>query len=73
MEKFCKSLIEHANEIISFKNKKHEAINKRAAEICYVCEEKLKKSMLKNKNIAKLEITVIIQGNIEALHIVYVI
>ena len=34
---------------------------------------KLKTNMSKIKNIAKLEIIVIIQGNIEMLHIAYVI
>ena len=33
MKKFCESLREHAMEIINFKKKKSEAINKRTAEI----------------------------------------
>ena len=42
------------------------------AKICYTCQEKLE-NILKIKNIVKLEITVIIQGNIEVLHKTYVI
>ena len=38
------------------------------AKICYICKEKFE-----IKNIVKLEIIVIIQGNIEVLCIAYVI
>ena len=40
---------------------------------CYICQKVLKIILWKIKNILKLEIVVIIQGNIEMLHIVYVI
>ena len=43
------------------------------AKICYIYGENLKTNYLKNKNIVKLEIIVIIQGNIQVLHIAYVI
>ena len=40
--------------------------------ICYIRKEKIENKYLK-KNIVKLEIIVIIQGNIEELRIAYVI
>ena len=43
------------------------------SKICYICEEILKKKMRKIKNVVKLEIIVIIQGNIEGLRIAYAI
>ena len=43
------------------------------AKICYIYGENLKTNYLKAKNIVKLEIIVIIQGNIQVLHIAYVI
>ena len=42
-------------------------------KICYICKKRLKMNVLKIKNIAKLQIIVIIQVNIEVLHIAYVI
>ena len=42
-------------------------------KICYICKEKFENKYLKDKNIVKLEIIVIIQGNIEVLRIAYVI
>ena len=39
----------------------------------YICKKNLKVNMLKMKNIVKLETLVIIQVNIEVLHIAYVI
>ena len=39
------------------------------AKICYICKEKFEKKYLKDKNIVKLEIIIIIQENIEVLHI----
>ena len=38
MKMFCESLREHAMEIINFKNKKNEIINKLTAEIILKCE-----------------------------------
>ena len=44
------------------------------ANICYICKENLENKYLKDKkNIVKLEIIVIIQENIKALRIAYVI
>ena len=43
------------------------------AKICYICKEKLENKYLKDKNIIKLEIIVIIQGNKEVPHIAYLI
>ena len=43
------------------------------AKVCYICKKNLKINMWKIKTIVKLEIIVIIQGNIELLHIAYVI
>ena len=43
------------------------------AKIWYICKENLKINIWKIKNIIKLEIIVIIQWNIEVLHIAYVI
>ena len=43
------------------------------AKICYICKKKLKINICKIKNIVKLEILVIIQEDIEVLHIAYVI
>ena len=42
-------------------------------KFCYICREKLKINMLNIKNIAKLGTNVIMQVNIELLHIEYVI
>ena len=43
------------------------------AKICYICQEKFENKYLKDKNIVKLYIIVIIQENIEVLRIAYVI
>ena len=43
------------------------------AKTCYVCKEKSGNKYVKNKNIVRLEVIVIIQGNIEVLHIAYLI
>ena len=81
MEKVCESLREHTMKMINFKKKKNEVINKIAAgrkhmkiqkSVIFVTEI-LKINIGKIKNIVKLEITLIIQGNIEVLCIVYVI
>ena len=75
---FCESLREHTMKIINFK--KNEIINKRAAELMKKCKsliyfskkkkkkkKKLKMNMRKIKNIVKLKIIVVIQGNIVVL------
>ena len=43
------------------------------AKICYIYKEKLKNKYLKDKNFVKLQIIVIIQENVEVLHIAHVI
>ena len=76
MKKFFESLREHEMEIISFKKKKKKLLTNeqqksyKSAKICYICQEKLVKiNELKIKNIVKLGTIVIIQVNIEVLHI----
>ena len=43
------------------------------AKICYIGKKKFENKYLKDKIFLKLEIIVIIQGDIEMLHIIYVI
>ena len=43
------------------------------AKICYIGKEKFENKYLKDKIFLKLEIIDIIQGDIEMLHIIYVI
>ena len=67
---FCESLREHTMKIINFK--KNEIINKRAAKKKIKKKKKKKKKKLKMnirkiKNIVKLKIIVVIQGNIVVL------
>ena len=65
-------------KIIKFKKKKVKLLTKEQQEsyenpkICYIFKEKLENKYLKDKNIVKLEIVVIIQENIQVLHIAYV-
>ena len=42
-------------------------------KVSYICKEKFENEYLKDRNIVKLEIIVIKQGNIEVLRIAYVI
>ena len=63
MKKFREPLIEHEEQEESYENVK----------ICYICKENLKICICKIKNIIKLEIIFIKQGNIEVLGIAYVI
>ena len=78
-EKIYESLREHALEIISFKKEKMKLITKELqksyqnAKNCYICKENLRDKYAKDKNMVKLGIIVIIQGNIEVLCITYVI
>ena len=78
-EKIYESLREQALEIISFKKEKMKLITKELqksyqnAKNCYICKEKLRDKYAKEKNMVKLGIIVIIQGNIEMLRIAYVI
>ena len=66
-------------EIINSKKKKMKLLTKEQQEsyantkICYICKKKFENKYVKDKNIVKLEIIVIIQRNIEVLRIAYVI
>ena len=82
MRNFCEFLREHAMKITNFKKKKIKLLTKEQQEpnenrkIYYPCtkkkKEKMKIDMRKIKNLAKLQIVVIIQGNIVVLHIAFV-
>ena len=79
MKKFCQLLRVQAMKIINFKEK-NEIINKRTARVkgkiqisVIFVKKDLKISISKIKSIVKLEIIVIMQNNIEMLHISYVI
>ena len=79
MIKFCKFLREQAVKIINFLKKKLltevQQESYENAKICYICKKKFENKYLKDKklkNMVKLEVIVIIQVNIEVLHIVYV-
>ena len=79
MKTFCELLTERAMKIINFKKKKMKILTKEQqksyenGKICYICKEKFENKYSKENNIVKLEIIVIIQGNIKLLHIAYVI
>ena len=76
MKKFLR---EHAMKTINFKKKKMKLLTKEHQEsyenpkVCYICEETSEYKYLKDERYHKLEIIVIVQGNIEVLHIAYVI
>ena len=73
-EKFCESLREHAINIIDFEKKKMLPLTKgelkshQDAKVCYIFSKRILKKALKKTNIIT-----IIQINIEAQHIVFVI
>ena len=80
MKTFCESLREHAIKIINFKKEKMKLLTKGQQEsyenaiVCYICKGKnCKINICKIKNIIKLEIVAIIQGNIEVLRKAFVI
>ena len=66
-------------KIINFKKKKMKSLTKEQHKsfenlnICYICKEKFEKKYVKDRKDLKLEIIVIMQENIQALHIAYVI
>ena len=74
---FCESLREHAIKITNFKKKEMKLLTKEQQEsyenapTFYICKEKSKTKYLKDRNIVKLEVIVVIQGNIEVLQIAY--
>ena len=72
MKKFCKSLREHAIKVRNFKkNDKNESYEN--AKIYYICKEKFEKKNMKDKKYRKVRVIVLIQGNVAALGIAYVI
>ena len=75
MKRFCEFLRDHVMKIINFKNKKikEQQESYGNAKICYICKKNLNINIWKIKNIVKLEIIVIIQGNIKVLCIAYAI
>ena len=80
MKKFFESLRKCAMEIINFKKKNLKLLTNEQqksftiAKFSYICnKKKLNMNMLKMKNIVRLKLIVIIQGNIVVLHIAYVI
>ena len=66
-------------EMINFKKKRMQLLTKEQqesyenAKICYICKEKFDNKYWMIANIIKLEIIVIIQGNMEVLRVAYVI
>ena len=79
MKKISECLREHPIEIINFNKKKIKLLTKQQQEQfenankCYDCKEKFENKYLEDKKIVVLQIIVIIQGNIEVLHIAYAI
>ena len=72
MKKFCVSVREHVIEIIYFKKKKIKVIKKQTTEIISILQ-KFVTFVKKNLKINMLKIKIIMQVNIEVLHIAYVI
>ena len=67
MKKFCEFVREHAMKIINFEKKKMKLLTKehqKSYENVLFVKKDLKINISKVKNIIKLEIIVIIQGNI---------
>ena len=78
MKKFCEFLQEHEIKITKFKKKKMKSLTKelpKSYENAYIIfvKKNLKINFSKIKMFVKLEIIVIIQGNIEIVHIAYLI
>ena len=79
MKRFCKSLTEHAKNIIDSEQKKNVTVNKKELKssqdgIKYpICRKKINKSLQKIKNTKMLEANVILQVNTETWHIAFVI
>ena len=71
-KKICKFLRVHTMKIIIFKKKlltKEQQESYENSKICYTCKKNLKMNIWKIKSIVKLEIIVIIQGDIKATRI----
>ena len=77
MKKFCEFLREHAIKILFLKKgsywQKSSRNRIKIKKSATFVNKNLRINIWKIKNIVKLEIIVIIQGNIEVLHIAYVI
>ena len=79
-ENFCSSLREHATNtnIIDFGKKKMSPLTKEVSILhqdatdCYIYGKTILKKLSKSKNYRKLEITAVMQANIEAQHIVFI-
>ena len=70
MKRFCEYLRKHAIKINNFKKKKMKLLTNEQQYLYTIFVKKsLKINILKMKNIVMLEIIVIIQVNIEVLHI----
>ena len=75
----CESLRENAKNMIDFKKKKNNTVNKKTTETtprcskCYICRKKFTKRIAKDKNHLKVETIAIILVNTEAQHIAFVI
>ena len=76
MKKFCTSLRQHAKNMIECEKRKMLALTKEElkshqdAKICYICGKRILKKLSKSIN---CRIIVIIQVNMEAQYIVFVI
>ena len=79
MKKFYEFLREQAMKIINFKKKKMKLSKKeqhelhKNAKICHICEEKFENKYLNNKKYRKVRDHYHFKGNIEALHMAYLI
>ena len=78
MKMFCEFLRKYAIKIISFKKKKKMKLSAKDQQVSYkkwknICKENFEKKYMKDKKNLKIEITVMIQENIEVLRIAYVI
>ena len=79
MKKFCETFREHAKNIVNFEKKKmlpliHQELKPhRDAKVFYTCGKRIFKKLAKSKTVEKLEIIPIIQVNIDAPHILFVI
>ena len=76
MKNFCLDLREHATKIINYGKKKMIPLTKeekrahRISRRCYICKKKSLVLMIRIKNVIRLEIIVIILGNIEVLFMI---
>ena len=67
-------LMRHAVKVIIFERKKMIPLtNEQHSKICYICTNKVEDNYIDKKNIADLEIVVIILVNTVVLHVVYFI